>query len=57
MLNEDVLKIVLNNKTFGRDEAADIVGGCKSILLLQIKTLSSGDMIVFVMNWKPVYLK
>ena len=26
-------------------------------LLLQIKTLSSGDMIVFVMNWKPVYLK
>lgn len=30
---------------------------CKSILLLQIKTLSSGDMIVFVMNWKPVYLK
>jgi len=27
MLNEDVLKIVLNNKTFGRDEAADIVGG------------------------------
>lgn len=24
MLNEDVLKIVLNNKTFGRDEAADI---------------------------------
>ena len=30
MLNEDVLKIVLNNKTFGRDEAADIVGANQS---------------------------
>lgn len=27
MVNEDVLKIVLNDKTFGRDTAADIVGG------------------------------
>ena len=27
MINEDVLKIVLNDKTFGRDQAADIVGG------------------------------
>lgn len=27
MVNEEVLKIVLNNKTFGRDTAADIVGG------------------------------
>lgn len=27
MLNEETLKIVLNNKTFGRDQAADIVGG------------------------------
>ena len=27
MINEEVLKIVLNDKTFGRDEAADIVGG------------------------------
>ena len=27
MLNEDVLKIVLNDKTFCRDVAADIVGG------------------------------
>ena len=27
MLNEDVLKVVLNNKTFGLREAADIVGG------------------------------
>lgn len=26
-LNDDVLKIVLNNKTFGQREAADIVGG------------------------------
>lgn len=27
MLNDDVLKIVLNDKTFGQREAADIVGG------------------------------
>ncbi len=27
MLNEDVLKIVLNNKSFGQREAAEIVGG------------------------------
>ena len=27
MINEEILKIVLNNKTFGRDTAADIVGG------------------------------
>ena len=27
MINEDVLKIVLNDKTFGQREAADIVGG------------------------------
>lgn len=27
MINEEVLKIVLNDKTFGRDQAADIVGG------------------------------
>ena len=27
MLNEEVLKIVLNKKTFGQREAADIVGG------------------------------
>lgn len=27
MLNEEALKIVLNNKTFGQREAADIVGG------------------------------
>ena len=26
-LNDDVLKIVLNDKTFGQREAADIVGG------------------------------
>lgn len=26
-MNEEVLKIVLNDKTFGRDAAADIVGG------------------------------
>lgn len=34
MLNEDVLKIVLNNKTFGRDEAADIVGGLSRLTKL-----------------------
>ena len=27
MLNEEVLKIVLNDKTFGQREAATIVGG------------------------------
>lgn len=27
MISEEVLKIVLNNKTFGQREAADIVGG------------------------------
>ncbi len=27
MLDENVLKIVLNDKTFGKDAAADIVGG------------------------------
>ena len=27
MIDEDVLKIVLNDKTFGQREAADIVGG------------------------------
>jgi len=27
MLNEDVLRIVLNDKTFGQREAASIVGG------------------------------
>ena len=27
MLNENVLKIVLNDKTFGQREAAEIVGG------------------------------
>ena len=32
MLNENVLKIVLNNKTFGRDEAADIVGGLSKFI-------------------------
>ena len=26
-MDEEVLKIVLNDKTFGRNEAADIVGG------------------------------
>ncbi|WP_195630246.1 hypothetical protein [Bacteroides finegoldii] len=31
MLNENVLKIVLNDKTFGRDEAADIVGGLSNL--------------------------
>lgn len=30
-MNEEVLKIVLNNKTYGRDEAADIVGGLSKL--------------------------
>lgn len=32
MVNEDVLKIVLNDKTFGRDTAADIVGGLSRLI-------------------------
>lgn len=32
MINEDVLKIVLNDKTFGRDQAADIVGGLSRLV-------------------------
>lgn len=31
MINEDVLKIVLNNKSFGKYEAASIVGGLKRL--------------------------
>lgn len=34
MVNEDVLKIVLNDKTFGRDQAADIVGGLSRLIEL-----------------------
>lgn len=30
-MNEDILKIVLNDKTFSRTEAADIVGGLKRL--------------------------
>lgn len=30
-MNEEVLKIVLNDKTFGRDESADIVGGLSKL--------------------------
>lgn len=34
MINEEVLKIVLNDKTFGRDQAADIVGGLSRLIEL-----------------------
>lgn len=34
MINEEVLKIVMNNKTFGRNEAADIVGGLSRLMRL-----------------------
>lgn len=34
MVNEEVLKIVLNDKTFGRDQAADIVGGLSRLIEL-----------------------
>lgn len=40
MINEEVLKIVLNNKTFGRNEAADIVGG-----LTRLKSLIGEGLI------------
>lgn len=39
MVNEDVLKIVLNDKTFGRDQAADIVGGLPRLMKLVGKGL------------------
>lgn len=39
-MNEDVLKIVLNDKTYGRDEAADIVGG-----LARLKRLVGKELI------------
>lgn len=32
MVNEEVLKIVLNDKTFGRDQAAGIVGGLSRLI-------------------------
>ena len=34
MLNEEVLKIVMNDKTFGKGEAASIVGGVTRLKLL-----------------------
>lgn len=40
MVNEDVLKIVLNDKTFGRDQAADIVGGLSRLMKLVGQELS-----------------
>ena len=40
MLNEETLKIVLNNKTFGQQEAADIVGGRGRLFRL----VGSGDI-------------
>ena len=39
MVNEDILKIVLNDKTFGRDQAADIVGGLSRLMKLVGKGL------------------
>ena len=32
MVNEEVLKLVLTDKTFGRDQAADIVGGLSRLI-------------------------
>ncbi|KAA3994723.1 hypothetical protein K0F82_12845 [Bacteroides ovatus] len=40
MINEEVLKIVLNDKTFGQREAADIVGGRGRLFRL----VDSGDI-------------
>lgn len=39
MVNEEILKIVLNDKTFGRDQDADIVGGLTRLLDLVGKGL------------------
>lgn len=40
MVDEEVLKIVLNDKTFGRNAAADIVGGLARLERL----IGSGDI-------------
>ena len=39
MLNEEALKVKLNDKTFGRDTAADIVGGLTRLRILVGKGL------------------
>lgn len=39
-MDEEVLKIVLNDKTFGRNEAADIVGG-----LARLRRLTENGLI------------
>ncbi len=40
MIDEEVLKVVLNDKTFGQREASDIVGGRGRLLRL----VGSGDI-------------
>ena len=40
MINGEILKIVLNDKTFGQREAADIVGGRGRLF----KLVGSGDI-------------
>ncbi len=43
MLDENVLKIVLNDKTFGRNQSADIVGGLARLKRLVGKGLIRAD--------------
>ena len=52
MVNEEVLKIVLNNKTFGRDTAADIVGGLARLRELVGKGLIRAEKLTNKQNGK-----
>lgn len=52
MLNEEVLKIVLNDKTFGRDQAADIVGGLERLKYLIGKGLIRAEKVNRKQNGK-----
>ena len=52
MINEDVLKIVLNDKTFGRDTAADIVGGLDRLRELVGKGLIRAEKPTIKQNGK-----
>lgn len=52
MVNEEVLKIVLNDKTFGRDTAADIVGGLSRLRDLVGKGLIRAEKLTNKQNGK-----
>lgn len=57
MVNEEVLKIVLNDKTFGRDQAADIVGGLSRLMKLISNVLKKKRKHAGGFIWKHAKLK